>query len=338
MSALIVDWLGRGGIAQCTHAMTEVLQHDSHTTVVTVAARELDGRHVVGVESGGNRLRRHRQLAVHAADEIRHRRPDVVIVQNYVIPPIERIVHQAAIDVGARLVTVVHDHRLHSPFAGTSKGLASLLERADTVVAHSNYVAERLPVAGGSDVRVLPLPVPPEYHADGEPVVTPRHGLLALHFGVLKRQYKGTDLVERLAAAGVDGWELAVVGVGAPTGVTGLTGVARFVTAGELAASVSAAHAVLLPYAHGSQSAAVSLAQARGTVPVASAVGGIPEQIEDGVTGFLVPAGAGDDEWSRVLERLRDDELRARMGDACRERSALDQAEFEAGLRDLVHA
>ncbi|WP_292517443.1 glycosyltransferase [Methanoculleus sp.] len=55
-------------------------------------------------------------------------------------------------------------------------------------------------------------------------------------------------------------------------------------------------------------------ALACGTPVVASAVGGIPEQIVEGRTGFLVPVGDARAMAGRVLELLEDEELRQRMG------------------------
>ena len=55
-------------------------------------------------------------------------------------------------------------------------------------------------------------------------------------------------------------------------------------------------------------------AQACGTPAVATAVGGIPEQVEDGLNGFLVPAGDAPALAERLTHLLSDHELRARMG------------------------
>jgi glycosyltransferase involved in cell wall biosynthesis len=55
---------------------------------------------------------------------------------------------------------------------------------------------------------------------------------------------------------------------------------------------------------------------------VASRVGGLPEVIEDGVEGFLVPAGDPLHLARRLVELLADPELRRRMGAAARERTA----------------
>jgi sugar transferase (PEP-CTERM/EpsH1 system associated) len=53
---------------------------------------------------------------------------------------------------------------------------------------------------------------------------------------------------------------------------------------------------------------------------VATAVGGNPELVEDGVSGFLVPPGQEDPMAARIAELLRDASLRSRMGAAGRAR------------------
>lgn len=60
-------------------------------------------------------------------------------------------------------------------------------------------------------------------------------------------------------------------------------------------------------------------ARACGKPTVATAVDGIPEQVEEGRTGFLVPAGDADAMASRVVQLLESDTLRAQMGIAAAE-------------------
>jgi glycosyltransferase involved in cell wall biosynthesis len=56
-------------------------------------------------------------------------------------------------------------------------------------------------------------------------------------------------------------------------------------------------------------------AQACGTPVVATAVGGIPEQIDDGRTGLLVPPGDAAALAERIARLLGDNDLRARLGE-----------------------
>jgi len=55
-------------------------------------------------------------------------------------------------------------------------------------------------------------------------------------------------------------------------------------------------------------------ALACGTPVVASAVGGIPEQVVEGRTGFLVPVGDGHAMAEKIITLLEDEDIRAQMG------------------------
>ncbi len=123
------------------------------------------------------------------------------------------------------------------------------------------------------------------------------------HFGVLRRGYKGTATVEALAAAPPPGWQFIAAGVGAPRSGTGLRTLDRFLAPGELVGLVGAPTRTLVPYRFATQSAVVVLAHLLGSPPVASAVGGMPEQIDDGVDGLLVSPNAPIEAWRDALGR-----------------------------------
>jgi glycosyltransferase involved in cell wall biosynthesis len=58
---------------------------------------------------------------------------------------------------------------------------------------------------------------------------------------------------------------------------------------------------------------------AAGKPVIASGVGGVPHLVRDGVNGFLVPYGDPRLLARRMVDLLRDANLRARMGRASRE-------------------
>lgn len=319
MSLLLVDWLGRGGIAQSGVSwLVESRRAGVAAVAVTRAGREPGAAtgDIVGSPRHANPLLAHRALVATAAREIHARRPGVVVVQNHVVPLLERPVHRAAREVGARLVLVVHDHRLHTAAAGQGAGLGALVRAADLVVAHSAYVADRVP---RRDVEVIPLPVPLGVVPAPLPDRAPQDGpLLAAHFGVVKRRYKGTATVAALARAGVPGWTFVVAGNGAPPPDRDLVTVPGYLDAAALLDLVARSDATLLPYRLATQSGSVVLAQAAGSVCVANAVGGLTEQLDCGRAGLLLPPAAPVAAWRDALRDLADPARRAALAAAAR--------------------
>jgi glycosyltransferase involved in cell wall biosynthesis len=343
MSTVIVDWLGRGGIAQTSEAWAiEARAAGVDVQVVTRPGRELGSGavrvHEAPARSG--RLSAHRAVAREAARLVRSQCPDVVVVQNYVAPVLERPVYDAVRAVGARLVVVVHDHRLHTLRAGTRTGLAARLRAADTVVTHSRYVAHGVRrYCGRADVEVIPHPaqVGVLRHPRESPpgLASTDERLVAGTFGVLKRSYKGGTVVGELAASGLDNWRFVAVGTGA-SATAGVTAVPGYVSPGALVGAMSATDATLAPYRHATQSGVVALAHLLGSVPIASAVGGIPEQIDDGVDGLLLAPGAPNAAWRSALEALTDDDFRKTLAANGEARAWRDHEQFTRRIRELV--
>jgi len=88
-------------------------------------------------------------------------------------------------------------------------------------------------------------------------------------------------------------------------------------------------------YVHAARAEAWGLvmteALACGTPVVATAVGGIPEQVEDGITGFLVPPGDAKGMAEAIIMLLTDDALRMRF-----ERNAVKDAQRRFDLNRQV--
>lgn len=74
------------------------------------------------------------------------------------------------------------------------------------------------------------------------------------------------------------------------------------------------AHLVVLPYKQVSQSGVVLSAYSFGKPVVATSVGGLPELVDDGKTGFLVPPDNPEALARAVIQILKDDHLRENMG------------------------
>jgi glycosyltransferase involved in cell wall biosynthesis len=68
---------------------------------------------------------------------------------------------------------------------------------------------------------------------------------------------------------------------------------------------------------------AVIDAMALGVTPIAFSVGGLPEVIEDGVSGRLIPPGNVSGFSAAVAELVVDDSARARLSEGARRRASV---------------
>lgn len=253
----------------------------------------------------------------------------MVLLQNYLVPRWELEIVRACQAIGARVLTVVHNHRPHDRRSGLTSGLGRLLRESDQVVAHSNFVGERIRERYDVQASVLPLPSaavvfdadeakPPEL-ADDDSTPT------VVTFGGLRRRYKNGDLLSEIAPRLPSSIRLIAAGPGASSRHRRVHAVDRFLDDGELLWLVRRASVVVLPYRRATQSAAVVLAQSAGALPMVSAVGGIPEQVDAEDDGVLMAPGASAQEWAdalcQQLRRVEEDEgLRSRTAGRARQR------------------
>jgi glycosyltransferase involved in cell wall biosynthesis len=202
--------------------------------------------------------------------------------------------------VGARLVTIVHDA---IPHPGDLRSLIASWRTgghhdSDLIIALSAHVEKQLKATGSSAahrVRRLFLPelrlaspTSPTFPASGQP-------FRLLFLGRIL-PYKGLDMLidaaELLRREGVP-LQLGVFGEGdlgrnrVRLTAIGADVTNRWLSAEEMGAVLARYHAVVLSHTEASQSGVASLALGHGLPVVSTPVGGLKEQIEDGVTGVL---------------------------------------------------
>jgi len=86
----------------------------------------------------------------------------------------------------------------------------------------------------------------------------------------------------------------------------------RWIDESEVPKYFSRKSILVLPYTSASQSGVITVAASFGLPVIATRVGGIPEQISDGVTGFLVPPG-DISALSQIIEQLLNNPSLARQ-------------------------
>lgn len=88
----------------------------------------------------------------------------------------------------------------------------------------------------------------------------------------------------------------------------------RYLPVAEIGILMSVATVVVYPYRSSTQSGALQAAYTFGKPVIASAVGGLPEAVEDGNNGFLVPAQSPRDLADKLVLLINDPELAEKMG------------------------
>jgi glycosyltransferase involved in cell wall biosynthesis len=181
-----------------------------------------------------------------------------------------------------------------------------ILRRAAVVIAGSEALAADARALGAQDVRVVPtgVPIPAEVVPPAEPPHILFVGRLSEEKGVLE-----------LAAAARD---LPLVVAGSGHLASQIPGVVGPVPPRELGGYYDRAAVVAVPSRREGYGLVAREAMAHGRPVVASAVGGLPEAIEDGVNGVLVPPQDVEALRRALEELLGDAGKRARLGAAAR--------------------
>jgi glycosyltransferase involved in cell wall biosynthesis len=198
-----------------------------------------------------------------------------------------------------------------------------ILRKARIVLCASTALEADARALGARDVRVIPSGVEiPE--TVGEPDDPPH----VLYVGRLSEEKGVRELAE--AAKGLP---LVVVGDGPLRALVPDT--VGFVPHDELGPYYEKAAVVVVPSRREGYGVVAREAMAYGRAVVATRVGGLPDAVDDGVTGLLVPVGDSGALRAALTRLLGDRALRERLGGKARA-YATEALGWEACVRDIV--
>ncbi len=191
-----------------------------------------------------------------------------------------------------------------------------LVRQARIVICASTELAAQAHDLGAHDVRLIPTGVElPESVGSAE---EPPH---ALYVGRLSEE-KGVRELEEAT----QGLPLVVVGDGPLREL--FPRATGFVAHDKLGVYYERAALLVAPSRREGYGMVAREAMAHGRPVVATRVGGLPDAVEDGVTGLLVPPGDARSLRAAIERLLSDRELRQRLGAAARDRAqTFSQAE-----------
>jgi glycosyltransferase involved in cell wall biosynthesis len=239
-------------------------------------------------------------------------KPDLTVVQwwhPYFAPALVKICLILRMFSGTKIVFICHNVVPHetSPIDRMLSSIAFLMPHAFIVQSQGDR-RNLLRIRKKAVVSSHPLPIFDFFRSgdisrnEARTEIGEDSGPLLLFFGLI-RPYKGLlHLIEAMPSIGErTGARLLVVGEfyedSAPyfelAGKLGVSDrirfVDRYIANEEVAAYFTAADLVMLPYISATQSAIAQVAVAFDRPMIATRVGGLPEVVSEGKTGFIVP-------------------------------------------------
>ncbi len=238
------------------------------------------------------------------------------------------------------LVVTIHDPTPHlgdRPTRKTPQFIADIAyRRADGVIVHNDQVANIVADRGISAERIHVVP-----HLTlgdgGESPSVDEDGNLILFFGRIW-PYKGLEYLiraEPLITAEIPDARILIAGTGEdfgryrqmmvhPERFEILNEFIPFERTSEL---FQRASVVAIPYVDATQSGVIPTAYGFAKPVVSTTAGGLPAQVDDGETGYLVPPRDEDALASAIIRLLKDPDLRARLGANGREKARAEYSE-----------
>ncbi len=226
------------------------------------------------------------------------------------------------------LVLSIHDPTHHAGDRGAEKTPQAIMNlgyrRADQVIVHSRDVRERVMAEVGihaERIHIIPHIALGEETAASE---TAEDESLVLFFGRIW-EYKGLEYLiraEPLITNEIPNARILIAGEGEDLAKYRrlMAHPERFIVHNEYipdeqrAEYFRRASVVVLPYIEASQSGVIPVAYTFRKPVIATTVGGLPEMVEDGKTGCLIPTRDEKALADSVVRLLRDPDLRHSMG------------------------
>jgi glycosyltransferase involved in cell wall biosynthesis len=261
------------------------------------------------------------------AERLRQARPDVLLFPMF--HPWNSLIQKALRDVPS--VVFVHDPRPHPDLAGWfyEKLENASARRASRCVVLSETLKPVLAQRGIDLGRIDAIPLGPflYFHSSqlsGKPETQPT----LLFFGRIM-PYKGLEILFRAfgRVRKSTPCRLLIAGEGNLSPCKELLAqlsdveiVNRWIGENEIGDFFVRGDLVVLPYTSASQSGVIPIAAAFGLPVIATRTGGLSEQVEDGVSGWLVPPGDVDALAAAILEALTTPAVARQRGQALKDR------------------
>jgi len=262
---------------------------------------------------------------IRVSKKIKDFNPDIIHIQENTDWRIYLIVKIIGLE---KVVLTVHDVVRHP---GEKEGFFFLVRRAlrnncSRIIVHGNNLKAKLVAnlgRSGEEIYVLPIGVLSVYRKWGSIEFLEEEKTI-LFFGRANK-YKGIDVLikaESLISKEVPEVKIIIAGKGESLDLyadqlsqdSQFEIHNRFIPNTEVHKFFQRAALVVLPYIEASQSGIIPIAYSFGKPVVATDVGSIPEAVDEGMTGFVVPPNNPERLAEAVIKILTDRKLRKALG------------------------
>lgn len=260
------------------------------------------------------------------ADLIHSRKPDILVFPMF--HPWNSFIQRELKNIPS--VVFVHDPRPHPDTSGwfyeKLENFSIRLASRCVVLSESFKASLAERGAGHDSVDVIPLG--PFFYKAPPSIQRRTNDLPTILFFGRMTAYKGLpDLLQAYVSVRKDiPCQLTIVGEGRIKKMKelehleGVRLINRWISEEEIADVFNSADVVVLPYTSASQSGVIPIAAVHGLPVIATQVGGLAEQMEDGVSGWLLAPGDSAALAKTITEVLSNPEDASKRGQALKDR------------------
>lgn len=337
MKIVIIEPSGKRGLCQYTHNLANAIAQRGHEVVLATATgfetknlhREYKAIEVF------DRFLIHPNRVLKFCFFVKKFEPDVIHIQGAIHPLAYLILWKilkritcgrfiyTAHDVLPKIRKIYDYNVLKKIYIGMDHIIVHARQNKEQLIKYFQLKPEKISVLSVGNLLALSKGLKSD-----KVVCIPRDKKVILFFGIIEPHKGLMTLIRALPdiKKSIDNVFLLIAGQPFESVSPYLTEIKRlrledsvkskfgYVSVEEIPGIFNVAHIVVLPYYRASQSGVVLSAFNFGKPVVATSVGGIPEIVCNGKTGFLIPPDNSRALAKAVIRLLMDDELREKMG------------------------
>ncbi|MDH7480994.1 MAG: glycosyltransferase family 4 protein [Armatimonadota bacterium] len=339
LKVLMVEPRGVRGINHYTYLLCNSLSDYADVTMATKPNFETaDKERLFNVEPMFTRTRNYPIEALKLLSYVRRNRPDIVHYQMYFYWPFDLVFFRLLSKSTAKVIVTAHDVLPHNAKPFHKYIMKALYKPLSHIIAHDDYCKRLLTdllCISEKKVSIVPMGNISVFHdtvkSPGDArknLGIPSDAKVVLYFGVITERKGVPYLIQAFPQVLKDIPNAYLIIAGLPhkinwndyvsliesTGISNRTlAMPKHILMEEVKQLFLSADVVCLPYLGVYQSGVLQVAYTFRKPVVATTVGGLPDVIEDGKSGFLVPPGDPKAIADALVRVLRDSELQAKM-------------------------